>query len=185
MFTICHEKATLCVNKFPFKSQCICDLGYAGNGKAHCFECGKPIIRPAAELRIVGGKEAIRSSWPFVAYISQSYKGRYKLNGLNYVISYSWSCAGTLINPKTILTAAHCIHDHSFEYEDESNKTHTLLIKWNEWYSDLESTFSVYVGVHDISQLNQAKKMRVKKINKVTYSPAIELFYIIVIKKIS
>ena len=53
-------------------------------------------------LRIVGGSLAVPSSWPFAVYIIQSYKGRYVLKGVNYIISNSWSCGGVLINQKTV-----------------------------------------------------------------------------------
>jgi hypothetical protein len=33
--TKCHNRASICVNRF-FHAQCLCDRGYAGNGKDYC-----------------------------------------------------------------------------------------------------------------------------------------------------
>ena len=34
-FTKCNSKASICINR-PFYAQCVCDWGYAGNGKEYC-----------------------------------------------------------------------------------------------------------------------------------------------------
>lgn len=89
------------------------------------------------------------------------------MKGSNYLISYTWSCGGTIINQKTILTAAHCIHDKSFEYHDADENYYTLQIQWNEWYNDVESTLEIHVGAHDIKSLEPSKRYRVRKVTKV------------------
>ncbi|CAF1100751.1 unnamed protein product, partial [Brachionus calyciflorus] len=165
VFTKCHKKASMCINRFPFWAQCICDIGYAGNGKSYCIECGRTLAQSNL-LRVVGGTESVKSSWPFAVYIIQNYQGKFIIKGSSYLISYSWSCGGTILNHRTILTAAHCIHDKNFEYEDTNGNTYTLTMQWNNWYGNLESTFEVYVGAHDLKNLNQTKKYRVKKVNK-------------------
>ncbi|KAK3090988.1 hypothetical protein FSP39_016279 [Pinctada imbricata] len=54
--------------------------------------CG---VRPLGGYRIVGGKEAVRNSWPWQVAILTRWKEQY--------------CGGTLIAPGWVLTAAHCI----------------------------------------------------------------------------
>lgn len=105
-FTKCHAKASLCINRFPFWGQCVCDAGYSGNGKTVCEECGLSQVATNI-VRIVGGVYAVPSSWPFAVYIVQTYKGRYNIKGTNYIISNSWSCGGVLINQKTVY--ANCL----------------------------------------------------------------------------
>ncbi|CAF3744649.1 unnamed protein product [Rotaria sp. Silwood1] len=107
IFIKCHPRASGCINRSLFKGQCICDSNTAGNGRTVCDECGMTYIRPNA--RIIGGIDAIEYSWPFAVLIRQRYKRILTFNNRSYLISASWVCGGTLINHKTILTAAHCL----------------------------------------------------------------------------
>ena len=142
-------------------------MGYTGNGKTYCVECGRTLVNPINVMqRIVGGSEAFKSSWPYHVLIVQSFRGKYRIKDSFYSINYSWSCGGTIINQKTVLTAAHCVHDKSFDYQD-GDDYYNLSIEWNEWYPNLESTFSVYAGAHDTRYLNHTKRLRVKRIIKV------------------
>jgi hypothetical protein len=156
-----------CIDRFPFGAQCICDNMYVGNGKTECEKCGVIIARPNV-LRIVGGMEAVESSWPFIVYIVQSYKRQFRYNGDIYDINVKWTCGGTIINQRTILTASHCVHDTSwYHYDRETNQDILINIEWNEYYPDLESTFNVYIGAHDTRNIYEAKKVKVKKVIKV------------------
>ncbi len=118
--------------------------------------------------RIVGGTYALPGSWPFTAYIIQSYKGRYKISNKDYIISYSWTCGATLINPKTLLTAGHCIHFRYFEHLDQqTNLVYLLKIEPNEWYPTLESTIDVYLGVYDLKKDLTNSKKHLHKVKRV------------------
>lgn len=121
-------------------------------------------------MRIVGGVEAIKSSWPFAVYIVQAYKRQFKYNGAIYDITVNWTCGGTIINQKTILTASHCIHDNSwYHYDSETDRNILINIEWNQFYPNLESTFNVYLGAYNTKELNSASKIKVKKIIKVVF----------------
>lgn len=36
MFIKCHSRASQCINRSPFKGQCICDVDTVGNGRTIC-----------------------------------------------------------------------------------------------------------------------------------------------------
>jgi hypothetical protein len=120
--------------------------------------------------RIVGGTQAVESSWPFAAYIVQNYKGRYRIGHHEYLISYSWTCGATIINQKTLITAAHCIHDKYFEHMDpDTNVIYMLRMEWNDWFDSLEATIDAYVGVYDVKKLNVTPKFRARRVVKVRF----------------
>ena len=71
-----------------------------------------------------------------------------------------------MINHKTVLTVAHCIRDKTFNHEFEFNKTILLPIIWNKFYSSIESTISVYIGLHSIHEIFPSRRVFVRKIIK-------------------
>ena len=160
MTTRCHRFASTCVNRFPYYAQCICDEGYVGNGRTHCDPCGLTFRRH--NLRIIGGVEAPQHSWPSTVFIRQSFRGRYLINGRFRTVQWSSRCGGVLINHKTVLTASHCIQDRSFIHRF-NRRSQLLPFRWNQWFPNLESTFTIYVGMHDIRFLRFSQKARKRK----------------------
>jgi hypothetical protein len=165
----CHSKANTCKNEF-FKANCICDYGFAGNGKDYCDECGLTYTHMNARYlkvdnnnftsRIVGGSVALDESWPSTVLIAMNYKADVNISYLSRQLNYNndqdeskitveatFICSGTLINRKTVLTAAHCII-RNFEHL-YGDSTHVIEVKTNKYYPTLASMYKVYVGIND------------------------------------
>lgn len=94
--------------------------------------------------RIVGGKEATRSNWPAqVSLQSQLYEPA------------SHFCAGTLIHPEYVLTAAHCIKKNMIEY-------------------GIRAVF----GAHDLreaGELDRSEAIQVRYVDDVFLYPGVDL----------
>ncbi|CAF0704354.1 unnamed protein product [Brachionus calyciflorus] len=146
--TKCHIRASTCTNHF-FYAECICDYGYNGNGRDYCDECGLNSKQP--NVRVVGGVEALPNSWPSAAMLITTYKTDYKFKKKSIVIEASFLCGGTLINRKTVLTAAHCIlKDFEYEYKDEILQ---IKVVPNKYYPTYESMYKVFLGVHNRTKI--------------------------------
>ena len=77
----------------PAKGSCLPELG----------SCGKA----GREQRIVGGKDALPGEFPFTALLGR--KGKRRAGGVSVDVRV-FTCGGTLINLRYVVTAAHCHH---------------------------------------------------------------------------
>jgi len=77
----------------PSRGSCLPQLG----------SCGKA----GREQRIVGGKDALPGEFPFTALLGR--KGKRRVSGVTIPVN-QFSCGGTLINLRYVVTAAHCHH---------------------------------------------------------------------------
>lgn len=103
----------------------------------HCkTECG--ISYTEQNLRIVGGIAAKTKSWPASVFYKVCKKGKPKS---------CWKCGGTLIDRRTVLTAAHCLEDNLKKYE-----------------------YKVYAGFEKIKHLEESSTVQ-RAVDKVIIHP--------------
>ena len=111
-------------------------------------------------MRVVGGVKATENSWPSQVYILKKYENIYYLNNDFVQVNISDSCGGTLIDSTTILTAAHCLAKNSFKYVYKAQE-YNLMFKSNSKYPTIESMYTLYFGVNDISFLKSIQSTNV------------------------
>ncbi|CAF0933942.1 unnamed protein product [Brachionus calyciflorus] len=139
--TKCHENAK-CINH-AFYAECVCDYGYAGNGRDHCDECGITYFKNNADE---DGQSAIPYSWPAIAIIEYVYTALIKLE-TSRVLVYDWGmCGGVLINRKHILTSASCFKEQVEAYDYSSGKYVKVNLTLNNFHPTLESIYNIYMG---------------------------------------
>ena len=118
-------------------------------------------------VRIVGGVEAVPNSWPASVLIEFSVSGSFYVQELNKNIdaSYSSRCGGTIIDRKTIMSAAHCVID-TFDQE-YNGKIYKIKVAPTTQYPTIESMYSVYTGLHDYNLYGKDSKIVKNKVAKI------------------
>lgn len=95
-------------------------------------------------MRIVGGVQAEPHSWPFHVIVLRKNEKIFQYNNQSKILfNEFYTCGGTLINKKTVMTAAHCVYDH---------KPNNFTRKNRFYY---KSSFKVFVGWHDIQLIRE------------------------------
>ena len=87
----------------------------------------------------------MKYSWPAQALIHQTYS----INSNGNKISSTYRCGGTLIRKNVVMTAAHCFRT-AFKFSSMVQYTP------NSYNPTIESTFSIYLGLHDTSLISSS-----------------------------
>lgn len=121
-------------------------------------------------MKIVGGQEAQPHSWPSIAYVYFSYQALIlDDNGNKILIRQASTCGGTLLDKTTVLTAAHCIVNVIYYRNPVTGGQSSYNVVTNEFHPTIGSMFTVYLGLHDRTQLTSSgsEQMSVSNVYKV------------------
>jgi secreted trypsin-like serine protease len=145
--------AHTCIDRIGVGAQCICDDGYSGDGITYCDECGLTHAHP--NVKIVGGKDAEKYSWPAIAYVQISYTTDLMIQGVALnAYTFTITCTGTLIDRSTVLTAGHCVLD-TFQV-GLNNTMYDFNVTANKYYPSQASMVTVYLGAFNLSEIETA-----------------------------
>ncbi|KAJ8958892.1 hypothetical protein NQ318_019660 [Aromia moschata] len=121
-----------------------------------------PVVIP----RIVNGKETVPHSIPYQAYIIFTKE------------SDSWSCGGTLISTRHVLTAGHCVDEadyavvvlgaHDIEYKEDTQ------IRVNSSKLILHEDFYLYTANNDIGIVELSKEVTLNEYIDIAELPSME-----------
>jgi secreted trypsin-like serine protease len=127
--------------------KCYFSYSYFFNKKK---ECGVTYFRPnIINSRIVGGVEAIPSSWPAQILLTFDYSPTILLpNKDEFKPTFTFYCGGTIIDERTILTASHCMAHKLTYYVSYEGNRYDFKPKITAKYPTFESMYSVHGGIH-------------------------------------
>jgi len=106
-----------------------------GSGFADVFDKSSDDVSQKRTPRIIGGEEASPGAYPWIAALVNADQDAY----------YGQFCAGTLIHPRWVVTAAHCVKRRCSEVDEDVKEIDVML------------------GVHDLEN-DIGERVKVKRI---------------------
>ncbi|XP_067122790.1 chymotrypsinogen B-like [Centruroides vittatus] len=145
---ICYEKSSPCERDWRKKLEKFGNNKYNdslnGQNVLHELdfqECGISLSTKDSFLRIIGGREALQGSWPWQVAVLNRQKQFY--------------CGGSLISPKWVVTAAHCVRRQMYiragEYNLNANDGTEQDVKVDEYF--IHEEFDPVIVDKDIALL--------------------------------
>ncbi|CAF1030862.1 unnamed protein product, partial [Brachionus calyciflorus] len=116
-----------------------------GKSFSFCDVCGRQPIQP--NVKIVGGINAVKNSWPSLAFLVMDYTYRYTFNGQTYSRTIQTYCGAVLIDRTTVITAAHCYEQSAYV------STHRVTVNFRNDPLFPSNAYKVYLGLHNIDGL--------------------------------
>lgn len=125
------------------------------SSKNSCKSCGLRFVKP--NIRIYGGKEASPYSWPSIAWITFNFTYKYTTNDGVVEDTKLYSCSGSLIDNRTILTAANCYIKDVEIFNYNTGVFQRIPVTIDKNFPTIESRYTVYLGLHDKRSINGNK----------------------------
>lgn len=89
-------------------------------------------------------------TYPATTYITFRFTITIRVNDRIYLPQYRRSCFGTIVNRRTVMTAASCLPS-TFPYSPSgfNNDTIILPVEFTEFYPTWQSIYNVHLGIHN------------------------------------
>lgn len=141
----------------------VCPLGKTGEKENCTLNCGLSYSKPnILNNKIVGGVAVQPGSWPSYAYVVFNYKANVFLDDIKQfvTITHSTFCGGSLIDVKTIMTAAHCVIKKkiflnfciTLNYFHSRNKRYRLILISLKILKHIRTEFEITHFFHHMDQ---------------------------------
>ncbi|GFS67372.1 chymotrypsinogen B [Nephila pilipes] len=142
---LCYFKGSICQKLLQGKEQRT-KSGLSRHNSLHTVSCGmSPLANLSGKLRVVGGREAPKGSWPWQLALLTKHRVPF--------------CGATLISPEWAVTAAHCLRNKLIVRSGEHN---LMLVEGTEQETTVAETFD-HPDYDESTVHNDVALLRLKK----------------------